>query len=686
MKTSFPFPSFIQGQKRGGFYALLFALLFLSGVATYTLTSSQRNTNSSGSSSAISPSSTASSQLLVYGYWEPGKSYINAFDLQNNKTYALATLPENIKHVSILPSGQLLYVGNTDKRDYGTEIDSYSLKDKTTVSLLKADPGFGIDDYMVSPNGRYLAEYEIQFSSGSSIVYGGNERIYSFDLLHPMGKQLIDTEVINHPIPYPRGVTNDGRIFFDTWLPNSNDGWAYGMIVTNNSGTNKQNITSMTNGTYGRQPELSPDGKQLAFIGYDGNQGDGTATDAAGIRRIITASNTVELLDTTTLQRTKMQNLSNKNLFDSVYFDKTSGNLIINQLTAPSSTTTTPLFYDLNAQTVTPIPVSNQDVLATVASNRFLTGTPDTSGATIGNLGNEYQSPYNQFSIFDLTSKQTTPLSVIGSFKQFITFLPAGYLPGPLVAQIASASNETLQFGTFDLKPALDSVRETQQNEIPSLKQEREHHQPPPKPPKVSKTELDCKPALYLYPDKQEQITVKLSLNGELTYTNPLYPPNGWQVIADPRGKITYHNQTFDYLYYEAKIPDNFFSEASIQNSGYAVAYANLQQFFSDILPKLGLNSNETHEFTSYWLKALPNAPYYKVSLLPQALIDTFAPLTIDPKPDTILRVTLYFQPLDQQISLEEPKLLPVQRSGFTVVEWAGAFKSDKNHPFTCLM
>lgn len=49
------------------------------------------------------------------------------------------------------------------------------------------------------------------------------------------------------------------------------------------------------------------------------------------------------------------------------------------------------------------------------------------------------------------------------------------------------------------------------------------------------------------------------------------------------------------------------------------------------------------------------------------------ASLTINPKPDSILRVFMAFKPLKEAIKVEPQKLEPFERKGFTVVEWGGS-------------
>ena len=59
------------------------------------------------------------------------------------------------------------------------------------------------------------------------------------------------------------------------------------------------------------------------------------------------------------------------------------------------------------------------------------------------------------------------------------------------------------------------------------------------------------KPVIYLYPEKEMQVSVDLTLDGKLTCTYPAYN-NGWNVTATPDGTLTDTNgKTYNYLYWE---------------------------------------------------------------------------------------------------------------------------------------
>lgn len=191
----------------------------------------------------------------------------------------------------------------------------------------------------------------------------------------------------------------------------------------------------------------------------------------------------------------------------------------------------------------------------------------------------------------------------------------------------------------------------------------------------------ECKPAIYLYPMEKTNVHVQVKPAGFLTYTDPEYPDSGWQVTAYPNGKIISNGKDYEYLYYESKIED---SKIEKPTEGFVVAFNDLPGFYSEILPKLGLNKKETKDFKDYWEKALSKFPYYFVGLMSEASIEKIEPLTVNPKPDSTIRVRIYFKALDKKISVKEPIIITPRRNGYTLVEWGGLVKTDKNHPFTC--
>lgn len=198
-----------------------------------------------------------------------------------------------------------------------------------------------------------------------------------------------------------------------------------------------------------------------------------------------------------------------------------------------------------------------------------------------------------------------------------------------------------------------------------------------------------CKPAVYLYPEKESDIHVRIAPQGKILLTIPEYPQEGWKVKAYPNGDIYQNGTRFDYLFYEASIPDE---KVQLPKDGFIVKYDQLSGFLPTLVSKLGLNRKEEKQFSEYWLNVLPKAAYYQIKIVKQSTLGAISPLYIIPFPDTSIRVTLHFTPLDKNAAqmqmnlLKEPEISTPERKGFTVVEWGGIFKRDKNHDFSCFM
>lgn len=190
-----------------------------------------------------------------------------------------------------------------------------------------------------------------------------------------------------------------------------------------------------------------------------------------------------------------------------------------------------------------------------------------------------------------------------------------------------------------------------------------------------------CKPAVYLYPEKPTEILVKVNSSNPLTYTDPLYPEGGWKTIGNPDGIIEYLNKDYDYLYYETTVLDKDVAKPS---EGFVVKQEELSNLFSNLLPSLGLNGKETKQFSDYWLNKLPTSSYYFVGIVPRSDLEKSTSLDINPKPQTVIRVALYFETLNEKVNVPAPKITTPGRSGFTVSEWGGIFKRHPGQNFSC--
>ena len=174
------------------------------------------------------------------------------------------------------------------------------------------------------------------------------------------------------------------------------------------------------------------------------------------------------------------------------------------------------------------------------------------------------------------------------------------------------------------------------------------------------------KPVIYLYPEKEQEVNVKLDLDGKFTFTYPEYN-NGWNVTAKPDGTIISDGKEYSYLFWEGLMP-TFKPDFK---EGFVVKGSDSAEFLRETLSQMGLTPKEYNEFIVYWAPKLQENEYNKIYFAEDDYTDK-AKLEINPKPDSILRVFMVYEKADENTALPKQEIKPFERKGFTVVEWGG--------------
>lgn len=181
------------------------------------------------------------------------------------------------------------------------------------------------------------------------------------------------------------------------------------------------------------------------------------------------------------------------------------------------------------------------------------------------------------------------------------------------------------------------------------------------------------KPVIYLYPEKQTDVSIQLNYNGNLEFTYPQYTATGWNVTAFPDGTIESDNKKYNYLFWDGKMDP---SKIKINTSeGSIVDSKNLLAFLETNLTSIGLNSKETQDFVTFWApKMLTNEKNFIHFMLTNDY-DQIATINVNPKPTTMLRIYMLWSDATgaENIVLTEQTFPEFKRIGFTLVEWGGS-------------
>ena len=174
------------------------------------------------------------------------------------------------------------------------------------------------------------------------------------------------------------------------------------------------------------------------------------------------------------------------------------------------------------------------------------------------------------------------------------------------------------------------------------------------------------KPMIYIYPESEMEVSVKLGKPELLTSVYPKYN-NGWNALASPNGDLKINGRTYYGLYWEGKINiDNNY------NDGFVVKREDTVSFLESKLSILGLNEREANEFIVYWLPILESSKYNFIRFESMEVINREMPLEVTPVPDTMIRVLMEYKPLNEKIEVLVQKLIPQERHGYSVIEWGG--------------
>ena len=163
-----------------------------------------------------------------------------------------------------------------------------------------------------------------------------------------------------------------------------------------------------------------------------------------------------------------------------------------------------------------------------------------------------------------------------------------------------------------------------------------------------------AKPVIYLYPQQAPSVRVRLRYAGQLTCTLSVLSGR-LAGDGDPDGTLVNQadGRTYSYLFWEGIDRTEYdFSR------GFVVAGKDTAAFLQEKLAVLGLTPREYNEFIVYWLPHMQDSPFNLVTFQEERYTSQ-AKLTIEPRPDSLLRVFMAYRPLEERVEIKEPVLKP---------------------------
>lgn len=184
--------------------------------------------------------------------------------------------------------------------------------------------------------------------------------------------------------------------------------------------------------------------------------------------------------------------------------------------------------------------------------------------------------------------------------------------------------------------------------------------------------QAECgKPVVYLYPEEETEVHVKVAPKGGFSITIPEHGENGWTVLAKPNGDLieVATGEEYPYLFWEGK--GGIYDTPS---KGWVIAKSEADFFVAGKLRQFGFNTQEIIDFLEFWSPKLQEGEdeYLWISFWGTQYMDSIAPIEITPAPDSILRVLMDYHETPEFYETTPPRIPQFKREGFVVTEWGG--------------
>ena len=185
------------------------------------------------------------------------------------------------------------------------------------------------------------------------------------------------------------------------------------------------------------------------------------------------------------------------------------------------------------------------------------------------------------------------------------------------------------------------------------------------------------KPVIYVYSPTDTDVRIQVSAQGNMLFTYPLLPENGWHLRTQTDGRLLVDNKIYNYLFWESEItPD---AVTFNPDQGFLVASDTLLTFLESSLEKMGFLPTEVADFITYWYPAMIKNPINRIHFLFNNACEQYATLNITPAPASVFRLGMWWGSAHNELVLMPQQLPKIERQGLTVVEWGGAEVSEKS-------
>jgi hypothetical protein len=182
-------------------------------------------------------------------------------------------------------------------------------------------------------------------------------------------------------------------------------------------------------------------------------------------------------------------------------------------------------------------------------------------------------------------------------------------------------------------------------------------------------------PAIYLYPESQMDVTVRLRFGGSgfMTASFPQYN-DGWRIRVDPAIPYRRYRELFGAQHHYPFLDYDGLREGPYQkDAGWCIETSAFMEWQRESLRALNFPAEAIEDAVYHYGRLLADKRIVERHLLvypqPKPIVDQAVALEISPKPEYVYRLWFYIVPSERAITLRTPQLERVQSQGFSAIE-----------------
>lgn len=344
-------------------------------------------------------------QSFIYFTQSSPDSSVDVYKSDGADTSFVARLPSDIRAVTPLGDGDLVYVSGLGFLDRGESIERYFHALQKNSTAVTASSGFQIENYIITDSQDAVIFWEVEINKSTQ----GKSHVVYQSLANPTNRIILVSEDLSDQTKYPvLYLPLRNSVILDSYSVNRK-GLYQGLFEVNLTDGSIKEILAAD--AYSQVPVASQDGSQLIFSSYNNSATIQLAAPSVAnglFRSVIRNPNEIKILDLASMQVKTVvpladgflyTNLTNPTGGSSVYYQKAR---IDGKELKPIDTES----VDVATDTISTLFDRPDGQVVGVFQNKYIIGFGTGTLMNLGGMDQSYSQIYNGVYLYDPSTQK----------------------------------------------------------------------------------------------------------------------------------------------------------------------------------------------------------------------------------------------------------------------------------------